>query len=264
MKKLLLGAAAIVALVAAGPAGAADLAPVPMYKAPPMVPLYSWTGCYIGANVGGSFGSADTGVVIGGVPVSTQTLRMDGVVGGGQAGCNYQTGTWVWGLEADIQGTSQDGSDTLSRPAFVTTAPVGSYPANTLTYGEKLPWLGTLRGRLGITPSDRWLLYATGGLAVGEVDTSSTFAAGAASVANNFSNTRLGWTVGAGVEAALWGNWTGKLEYLYVDLGSFGNTFTGIGAILTPVTINSHVTDNIVRGGLNYRFDWGGPVVARY
>lgn len=252
MNRVLLTGVTLIALTAVAPAIAADLSAAPAYKAPPMVPAYNWTGFYVGANIGGSFGNADTSVALAGLAAGT-SFNMDGVVGGGQIGYNWQNGPWVWGLEADFQGTSQSGSGSASQTVniFVDPAVTGN-----LAYTEKLPWFGTVRGRLGFTPANRWLVYATGGLAYGEVDTNSTLTDSAptiTSVGNSFNNTRTGWTVGGGVEAALWGNWTGKLEYLYVDLGSVSNTFTGLG-VFTPVTISSHVTDNIVRVGLNYRF----------
>jgi outer membrane immunogenic protein len=140
---------------------------------------------------------------------------------------------------------------------------------------EKLSWLATFRGRIGVLPSDRVLLYVTGGLAVGEVKstagvTTTTSTAlsfgtppGPTSVSSlaASSSTQAGWTIGAGVEGAIGGNWTAKLEYLYVDLGTVNNTFAGT-APFAPITTSTHVTDNILRAGVNYRF--GGPVVARY
>jgi outer membrane immunogenic protein len=128
---------------------------------------------------------------------------------------------------------------------------------------------------VGVLPTDRVLLYETGGLAVGEVKSTSTVATTASAVSSfggapvvtsasalgTGSSTQVGWTIGAGVEGAIGGNWTAKLEYLYVDLGTVTNTFTGLGAY-APLTISSHVTDNILRAGINYRF--GGPVVAKY
>jgi outer membrane immunogenic protein len=204
-----------------------------------------------------------------------------------QAGYNWQSGRAVFGLETDIQATAQKGSSSLvdfipgtpGTPAipcilFDPPAPAcapGSVPipatpgtpaiTGIATYQNKLPWFGTFRGRLGFTPADRWLVYATGGLAYGEVSTSETLNVNGAIVAFSTDRTKLGWTVGGGVEAALWGNWTGKLEYLYIDFGTVNNTLIGIAPI-TPIVTSSHVTDQIVRVGLNYRF--GGPVVARY
>lgn len=253
MKHALLAAAAFIAMNASGVALAADL-PVkaPVYKAPVVAPLYNWTGFYIGANLGGSFGHSSTDWTVAGTPAST-SHDMNGILGGFQAGYNWQTGSWVWGLEADIQATGQKGSSSLSHTynlCAVAPCPV----TNTMTLENKLPWFGTFRGRVGFTPADRWLVYATGGLAYGDVKTNltTTLTTGAGAT-ESASTTKTGWTVGAGVETAFAANWTVKVEYLYMDLGSAGNTFTGI-APLTPVVTSSHVTDNIVRAGLNYRF----------
>ncbi len=124
--------------------------------------------------------------------------------------------------------------------------------------------------RIGVLPSDRVLLYVTGGLAVGEVK-STAGATTTTTTALSFgtppgptsvfalaasSSTRAGWTIGAGVEGAIGGNWTARLEYLYVDLGTVNNTFAGT-APFAPITTSAHVTDNILRAGVNYRF--GGP-----
>jgi outer membrane immunogenic protein len=264
MRKVFVGCVALSALLTAAPAFAADLAVkaplAPPPYAPPPVPM--WTGWYVGANIGGSFGTANDSATFAGTPVGGGSTRLDGVLGGGQIGYNWQANMWVFGLEADIQGTSEDGSNSVS--ATVTGGPAAVLlPATTgtLNYSEKLPWFGTVRGRLGFLPSPNWLLYATGGLAYGEVDTNTTLTIGTTAVGNNFDTTRVGWTVGGGVETWLSPNWTAKLEYLYVDLGSFSNTFTGLGAF-TPVTLSTHVTDNIVRAGLNYHF--GGPIASRY
>jgi outer membrane immunogenic protein len=279
---------AVTAIVSSGAAGAADL-PVRTYtKAPVIVdPIYNWTGFYVGANLGWSFGRSRTDVTIAGAPFVSTSQRMDGILGGLQAGYNWQSGRAVFGLETDIQATAQKGSSSLvdfipgtpGTPAipcilFDPPAPAcapGSVPipatpgtpaiTGIATYQNKLPWFGTFRGRLGFTPADRWLVYATGGLAYGEVSTSETLNVNGAIVAFSTDRTKLGWTVGGGVEAALWGNWTGKLEYLYIDFGTVNNTLIGIAPI-TPIVTSSHVTDQIVRVGLNYRF--GGPVVARY
>jgi outer membrane immunogenic protein len=214
-----------------------------------------WTGWYIGGNIGGSFGTASDSATFAGVPVGGGSPNLDGVVGGGQIGYNWQANAWVFGLEADIQGTSEDGSSSASQTVtlpgvFIAAAPTAT---GTLNYTDKLPWFGTVRGRIGFLPAPNWLIYGTGGLAYGEVDTNTTLTVGALAAGNNFDTTRVGWTAGGGVEALFSRNWSAKIEYLYVDLGSFSNTFTGL-SVFTPVTLNTHVTDNIVRAGLNYHF----------
>jgi outer membrane immunogenic protein len=285
MKKLLMAAAALVALVATSSAWAADLPPPPVYKAPPPAPLYDWTGFYVGGNIGGSLGRANTDWTAAGAPLASTSANMDGILGGLQAGYNWQSGKWVLGLEADFQGTSQDGSssntDSITTTTTTTTpgtpvcppTAIACFPGTPVTTTttttsnaalsdqEKLPWFGTVRARLGVTPDPRWLVYATGGLAYGEVQSSGSVTVAGTTVTGSSNTTRAGWTVGGGVEAALWDNWSVKLEYLYIDLGNASNTYTGI-APFTPVVTSSHVTDNILRIGFNYRF--GGPVVARY
>jgi outer membrane immunogenic protein len=283
MKKLLLGGVALVALAIGGPAIAADI-PAPVYKAPVVAPLpvYDWTGFYIGINGGYSWGRSATDYTITGLAPFSTTQSMNGWVFGGQAGYNWQFNrSWVFGVEADLQATGQKGTAVL--PGLTTTfcpittvAPLPCVTTATAgSFEQKLPWFGTARARLGFLPADRWMLYVTGGLAFGEVETNAgvttttttafaggpvigTTVAGATASANT---TRAGWTVGGGAEWVISGPWTAKVEYLYVDLGNVGNTFTGLGAF-TPAVTSSHVTDNIVRVGLNYRF--GGPVVARY
>jgi outer membrane immunogenic protein len=269
MNKLALAIASLSALVAA-PAFAADLTPAPVYKAPPpvVVPPPQWTGWYIGVNIGGSFGTAtQTGsfppAPIPGTPFGSASSDFDGVIGGAQIGYNWQTGNWVLGIEADIQATSEQGSSSLTG----TGSPIGinflGPVTGTLNITEKLDWLGTVRGRLGVLGGPNWLFYGTGGLAYGGLDTDTTLTVGALSVVNNFNTTRAGWTAGAGIEGWFGQNWTAKLEYLYLDLGSFSNTFTGLG-VFSPVVLNTHLTDNIVRVGVDYHFNWAAPIATRY
>lgn len=264
--------------------GAASAADLPV-KAPALA-HYNWTGFYVGANLGWSFGRSSTDYTIAGLPFGSTSQRMDGILGGLQAGYNWQNGRGVFGLEADIQATGQKGNSSLTDfipgtpgtpaiPCIFIDGPntpcqpgtgipaIPGIPAITglVTYQNKLPWFGTFRGRIGFTPAERWLVYATGGLAYGEVETVESLTVGGASVALNTSAIRLGWTVGGGVEAAIRDGWTARIEYLYIDLGSVADTLVGIAPI-TPVATRSHVTDNIVRVGVNYR--WGGPIVARY
>jgi outer membrane immunogenic protein len=135
---------------------------------------------------------------------------------------------------------------------------------------QRLRWFGTVRGRLGATVAPTVLAYVTGGLAYGEIKTDMslsgfTLGGGPAPLATaSSSTTKAGWTVGAGIEARLGGNWTGKIEYLYMDLGSVsGSVLNPFTAPPTTFTFSSHITDNIVRVGLNYKFGYG-PVVAKY
>jgi outer membrane immunogenic protein len=273
MKKLLAAAAGASALAAlATTAWAADLPPPVIAKAPPPPPAwYDWTGFYVGGNGGYSFGRASTTITTTtGIAPFSGSQNVNGGLGGGQIGYNWQFNhNWVLGIEADIQGTGQSGSDplptvlTAGGPAILalpTTTTIGSI-------SEKLPWFGTVRGRLGYEPADRLLIYGTGGLAYGEVDTSTsvtatTAFAGApplavATASANARNVQVGWTVGGGLEYAFAPRWSVKVEYLYVDLGSFTNTFAGTGPAFPTLTASTHFTDNIVRAGINYNF--GGP-----
>jgi outer membrane immunogenic protein len=310
MKRILIGSAVVVSLLSATSAFAADLAARPYTKAPIYVdPGYNWTGFYVGGNVGYSWGrSSSTQSFIdtaSGAILNSNAFKFDmnGIIGGGQIGYNWQKDKWVFGLEADIQGSAQKGNgnalcpggpatSTTTTPAAVNgTCTVGhigdTVPFNvaalpvTNNLSEKLEWFGTVRGRIGPTITPTILAYVTGGLAYGEVratntvtgtnlvgaqnvNTPPTFVAVFASSSNTF--TKVGWTVGAGIEGVVSGNWTAKIEYLYMDLGNVSGSFvTPIiatsGAFVTS-QYSSHITDNILRIGVNYK--WGGPVVATY
>jgi len=276
MKRILLGCATLAVVAMGAPAMAADLPAAPVYKAPVMAPApwYDWTGFYVGLNGGYSWGRSATDFSVAGVSVFSGTQKLNGWVAGGQAGYNWQFNrNWIFGIEADLQATGQKG--TLNIPG-VTVCPlvvIAVVPCVTTaaSFEQKMPWFGTARARLGFEPADRWMLYVTGGLAFGEVDTTATvttstaFPGGpvlaTASAAASANTTRAGWTVGGGAEWVISGPWTAKVEYLYVDLGNVSNTSAGLGAF-APLAASSHITDNIVRLGVNYRF--GGPVVARY
>ena len=188
---------------------------------------YGWTGFYIGGNVGYSWGRARNSETISdfatGVALFTSTSSNDvnGVIGGGQIGYNWQAQNWLFGLEADIQGSGEKGSRDL---VCVACANDGTNITSTLT--QKLTWFGTVRGRVGVLVTPSILLYGTGGLAYGELKTggsiTGTNVAGVpVTVAfPGTASTRVGWTAGVGVEGKIAPNWTAKLEYLYMDLGS--------------------------------------------
>jgi outer membrane immunogenic protein len=286
MKRSFLLATLLVSLGA--PAIAADL-PVKARPAPVIAEVWNWNGFYIGINGGYSWGrsrttvdyfSLPTGAAI--VPpagsVTSNDFNLKGGIAGGQAGYNWQSGSWLLGLEADLQWSGERGSGAFLCSATLVGGPcvpgLTFLPAgvvgSALSMDQSIDWFGTFRARAGVLVAPSVVLYATGGLAYGSIKTSGVLAsvtpAGAA-VSAAFSNSKLnaGWTIGAGIEGHLGGNWTGKLEYLYMDLGTVNNTVsvltvatTGIGA-----NISSRVTDNIFRAGINYHFS-SGPVVARY
>jgi outer membrane immunogenic protein len=279
MKKWSIGIVITTLALMMAPAWSADL-PLKAPSAAP--PTYSWAGFYLGGNIGGGWGRSNTdpslvggnGFTVVQSDLGSISPHLDGALGGAEAGYNWQMKSVVFGLETDIQATGQRGSSQLADTLFrqnlciAPCVPPPPTPVNgTFNYSDRLPWFGTLRGRLGFTPAERWLVFATGGLAYGKIESDATMnvPAGAclapcvlppSTAGGSFSHTKTGWVVGGGVEAALGGNWTGKLEYLHIDLGDTTDTFTA--ALTTPFagtyTINSHMTDDIVRAGLNYRF----------
>ena len=234
----------LASVLGAGAASAADLSR-PMYtKAPPMPMMYNWTGFYVGANVGGSWGRQDTSLAaVGGGTAATNSVSPNGVIGGGQIGYNWQMGSpWVFGLEADIQGSGQRDSGVLAVGPAIASVP----------YQDKLEWFGTVRGRIGyaIGAQGRWLPYITGGLAYGDGNINGTGTVAGVTGSFNNTNTYVGYTVGAGLEYAFADKWSAKLEYLYMDLGN-GPTIS-----VTPAAnlVANHMTDNIARAGVNYHF----------
>jgi outer membrane immunogenic protein len=276
MKRLWVGIAAAASLAATG-ALAADLpTKAPIYKAPEVV--YDWTGFYVGGNVGYSWGNAANGTTVDrfltGAPLpgllngtNGSSNDVNGIIGGGQFGYNWQLrGGWLFGLEADFQGSGEKGSGAVTCSAC---SDDGTPIIANLS--QKLDWFGTARARVGVLPSPDALLYLTGGLAYGKVDVSGN-AVGNFNLTNvilpGASSTKAGWTAGVGFEARIVGNWTWKLEYLYMDLGSVGAGPVPLTGILVPVrtvgglSYTSHFTDNILRAGINYKF--GGPMVANY
>ena len=213
MKKLLLASAAVMTLGVTA-ASAADLSgrKTMPYKALPYTQTYNWSGFYLGVNGGGGWGDSDS------------SGRFGGLVGG-TVGYNYQVSQAVFGLEGDIDRSN------LSR-----SSRCAAFSCET-----RNNWLSTVRGRLGYA-FDRFMPYVTGGVACGDLQTS------VAGIGDS-NATKTGWTVGGGLEAAIAGPWTAKVEYLYVDLGS-GNS---------PVGSSENFKTNIVRAGINYRLLPGSP-----
>jgi outer membrane immunogenic protein len=218
----------------------------------------NWTGFYLGGNWGSGTGRDRSSIDIPAAAlIENFNLAPDGINGGVQAGYNWQTANWVFGLEADLQGSTQKDNKTC-----VVTCTPDAFAA----YDATLPWFGTVRGRLGYSVGST-LLYATGGLAYGGIKTKITTKVFAGvPVTQSLSQTNAGWTMGAGIETPftllglLGPNWTTKTEYLYVDLGSTSDSFIFGGAI--PATSTRSVTEHIFRTGINYHFNT--PVVAKY
>jgi outer membrane immunogenic protein len=286
MKKLAIAIGAI-ALIGT-PAFAADMAVKARPPAP--APVYSWTGWYVGGNVGYGWGQNQSvtfsdvnGPLVSnnvGIPAPI-SFNASGALGGFQLGYNWQFNqAWLAGFETDFNFSDIDGSgasNNLSVAPFCS----GNLPCPLVaTANERLDWFGTVRGRLGYLPTNNVLLYGTAGFAYGRLKQSVQYinvsAAGNNSLPGNdgtcpaastcfagtSNRTATGWTAGAGFEYALLNNWTFKVEYLYVDLGS--NTFNeGVlfPEIIPPhsqtASLTAHYDDfafHVVRGGFNYKF----------
>ncbi len=245
-------AVAVATTMFAAPVLAADLrVPVkaPMTYAPAP---FSWSGCYIGVQGGGAWGRSRHINRTAGVNFNiTDSYDVDGFLVGPTVGCNFQTGGFVFGVEGDWSWSSKEGG------AF------GNLPFSTTVFNEtREHWLATFRGRLGFT-WDRVMIYATGGGAFADIEARATPAPASGIAAISESRTRFGWTVGAGLEWAFSPNWSIKGEYLFVDfknVGYFDPPPAGFNNRAGGVPLHNH----IVRVGINYRFDWGGPVVASY
>ncbi len=188
-------------------------------------PTYNWTGYYLGANAGFGFG-VDDGVnfhyspacpiAFSGDCPSSLSLGTDGFIGGGQLGAEWQHNIWVFGIEGDADFSDISGSASKSS-SFSGTS--------TISASTDLDWLATLRGRAGVT-ANRALLYATGGLAFGEVENKANLKAAGTAIAGlsgtwagSEDNVEVGWTVGGGVEYAATEKLILGVEALYVDLG---------------------------------------------
>ncbi len=226
-------------------ASAADLAPTPYVKAPiAPSPGYDWTGFYAGVNLG--YGAASDPMELSSFPGSSQRLVIGsaGALGGAQLGYNFQAGGWVLGVEGDIQA-----SGLRQSPICVSTC--GS--TNIFLATQELSWLATVRGRLGYSLGPA-LLYATGGAAFARVKTSLSSALDPfPMVVGNFSETKAGWTTGGGMEAALGGHWSARIEYLYADLGRMSYSLANPAPAPAPTRdFSTDVREHVFRVGLNY------------
>jgi outer membrane immunogenic protein len=262
LRKIL--ASTVTATALMGSAYAADL---PSRRPPvafvPPVPIFTWTGFYVGVNAGGAFRANNNFNNNGFLPGAPFLAANNGngnnarFLGGGQAGVNWQINQFVLGVEGD--GQVLVGSNNNNNNFFG----VGNNGNNTR-------FLGTVRGRGGIA-FDRLLVYGTGGVAFGTgptINNFNPFLVGAGPFVNNVNNGnnwRVGYAVGGGVEYAFLNNWSVKVEYLFTDLGRTNNNNNFLFANNNN---NFRERNHIIRAGLNYKFDWGwaapAPVVARY
>jgi outer membrane immunogenic protein len=281
MKRNIFGGLAVSALIIAAPLSAASAADMALKAPPPAPVVWSWTGGYVGGNVGYSWGKWDSydfgGTAIFPSPTGLGTRddpNVKGWLGGLQAGYNYQVSPqWVVGIEGDFDWSGERASDP-ARASASFPGPVGgicdvSPPCITTISAAtannwKLPWFATLRGRVGLVEGESWLFYGTGGLAIGATEFSNAssatltivnaagtnFPGTPVTASSAFSGTsdRVGFAVGGGVEKMLSQNWSAKAEYLYLNFGS--HTFLAG----TGFDTNIKLQDNIVRLGLNYKF----------
>jgi len=277
MKKLFLGSVALLALGLGATAAFAAERAVPAYAPPPPpVPVYTWTGCYVGASAGYAGGKANHTTVGNSVLTSTLgvptaisapagsdiagDLNLTGFIGGFQGGCNYQVGAWVIGVEGDGSAFNKEGQNFETALA---NFPGLASRANWISQTQER-WLVTARGKLGLTNfwwfGPQTLVYVTGGGAWAKIDTSEfLIGTNSSSPANGHqeSNTRSGWTVGAGIEYPLGYGWSVKSEYLYVkfdDYTTFNSPPFG-NANIAPRNVKLY--DNIFRAGMNYKLGWG-------
>jgi outer membrane immunogenic protein len=258
MNRKTLSASLLGALAAVGFASAASAADLPRKSVAPApfaqpLPAFTWTGFYVGLNAGYAFDTGKSQLTgspallgTGLAPIGSAKTLGDGFMVGGTIGYNYQINpNFVAGLEADLSYTD------LGKSVVGGVAPL------TATLSQDMTYFGTVRGRLGVT-FDRFMVYGTGGLAFGDSKSTTTIAIPGSFWTGSKSDTRFGWTLGAGVEYAFTSNWSAKVEYLYYDLGKQNYAAPlvagpGAGAGVFGQT-KAENRGNIVRAGLNYRF----------
>jgi outer membrane immunogenic protein len=243
MRRLLLAGASVIALLG-GSASAADLArPAPVYAPPPpVVAVFTWTGCYLGGNVGGIWANTDwTDPALGDFGSNTAS----GALGGVQGGCNYQVGGWVFGIQGDYDWTNINSNVANAIPAAV---------AFGLTDNAQFKSLASVTGRVGYA-WDRFLGYVKGGGAWVQGDFG--FQVAALPVAPTVSLSQSGWTVGVGGEYAFL-NWlTGFVEYDYYRFNNNNSTALACTAAVCGITttgVGVSTNVNVLKAGLNFKF----------
>jgi outer membrane immunogenic protein len=254
MRKLLLSGAALAALVA-GPAVAADLSVrPPMYKAMPPVPMFTWSGCYIGGSVGGGYAWTENTNAVNSttfgdfLPGQGYANYSSGLAGGGQLGCNYQVSRFVIGIEGSYLG------------ADIKRDYVSPFGGGDDVYTNKIDGIASVVARFGWA-FDNWLFYSKVGWAAAHAKLSvvDSIAPSGAGSASNWHN---GFTLGSGVEYAFTPNWIAGFETNYYRFESKSYEIGG-GAGL--YTFNSRPRDvYTLLGRLSYKFGWGAPVMAAY
>jgi outer membrane immunogenic protein len=250
-------------IAAAGIAGARLAPAADLSRAPPPAPVYvpppfTWTGFYLGGNLGGAWAQGNVTDTLTGLNFSSG--NSNGVfVGGGQTGFNYQVGSFVLGAEADFDWAANHNG---TASGVVVAGPLGL--GHAFAAGVNNGWITTFTGRLGYA-WDRVLLYGKGGGAwVSNGGLTVTDVTTGLSVSGSSSNSTSGWTAGAGVEWAFANNWTVRGEYDYIGLGSRSFTVPAVSPVLPGDTFTASRNIQMVTVGLNYLFNWSSPVAARY
>jgi len=263
MKRILISSGLLA--LAALPVVAADL-PV---KAQPMVPLaapiYNWTGCYIGGNAGGGFTrTSQTQIAkVGGAaivpPNDFGSSDGSGFIGGGQIGCDYQFGqNWVIGVQGMYDWANIKSSHVV--PTAFPGFPVGAFVSQIQTKG-----FATATARLGYLLTPSVLAYVKGGAAWTRQDFQFIGTIPATFLSESASSTRVGWTVGGGLEWMFAPGWSVFGEYDYLDFGTRDVSFVaGPGTTGLPDVIGTRLRASEALVGINYKFNWTGPVVAKY
>jgi opacity protein-like surface antigen len=231
-------AAAAVGIASTLSAHAADMGrPAPVYRAPPVAPpVYNWSGFYVGGNVGWAFGDASVTYNPTG---ATWDIGKDGFMGGLQAGVNWQTGAFVFGIEGEFDWINGKGTRNLLAGPGV----AGLWGDGGTT------WMATIAGRAGFAV-DNVLWYAKGG--AGWVENTATIYNANGSTLWTGSNTPLGWLIGAGVEVGLAPNWTAKLEYQYLNLENWTGVPNITGLQQDSVSVSRDI--QTLKAGFNYKF----------
>ena len=263
MKKLLTLITSLAAIATSTAVLAADLPSKRVAPVAPVAPVFTWTGFYAGVNAGVNWSSRNinstwydvTGVTSAATLASYAPLpyanQRTGFIGGIQVGYNYQINQFVIGAEADFMGLA------ASKTSSSAPLDIGSGAVTVSTSKVQQQWLGTVRARAGFTV-DRFLVYATGGLAYGSTKISttsndSTAGVVTASWTGQKTSTDAGYVVGAGLEYAFTNNWLLRAEYLYYNLGKASANATLSGSDLFT-KVSTTIDGNIVRAAISYKF----------
>jgi outer membrane immunogenic protein len=256
MKRASIAGSAVLALaLGTRLAGAADLPVGPVAAPAYLPPPFTWTGFYVGGNIGGAWAKDGWTDSLFGLTWNNSTNN-GRFIGGGEAGFNYQIGYFVVGVEGDFDWVAQhNNSTTVVIPAI----------ANSVQVASSDSWISTVAARFAFA-ADRWLIYgkAGGGWVANNGFTVTNVTTGQSS--STSSNAVSGWLAGAGVEWAITPNWTVKAEYDYLGLGSRSVTLPG--TVIPALAGDTFTTGNrnvqLVKFGINYLFSWATPVIARY